>query len=552
MKVEFILSIIASVLLLSSAIKNTENANLLGSEGTYFVASFAQYRPTDDPNRFQIELVYIPSGKDNATVSTSWYSLKNSSSVSYPYFAENGVVSMQQFSYSDIIDDSYAATGSVAQIQDPRIIIISDKPIKVIARIYDIITGRGDAYDLISENIVGNEYEVNLPRSNNDGFQIIHVFGSNLTSPDVQYIHFIDGVQLENGTITLAQTLGAPQNVFTVPFDGSQHSYYFKGTSFFYITAAVTNVDIMYYTTGNSDGLGNKIFEYVAHQPVPLSPYDCKHLFNDPTDIRMTTIQNAVSVYMGAGALNCGNTFPLYTLNDNRNQRSNGFGPDDSFAVPGTLGLVTDFNTTVGTTAFGIQVTHVQAPWARLGTMRDAHQKPSGLFIHYTPESTQFVTGDTTFYTFNDEDMIEVYGDNNVGTNEFLLDNQPVPIINVKSIPITIFKQNFYAFTIVIPIGGLHTFSSRGRYVAYVMGRNVFGKAYLYGYTASYNTSKLTSYWAADPTTTTPISDVTSKKVTDGISMSTIAIMTTTSASTMSSSLILTLITAFVALIIRN
>uniref|UniRef100_A0AC35U4N3 IgGFc_binding domain-containing protein n=1 Tax=Rhabditophanes sp. KR3021 TaxID=114890 RepID=A0AC35U4N3_9BILA len=593
MKGKFVLCAIASVLLFANICAISD------SEGSYFVASFAQYIPEDDPRQFKLELVFIPSTEDITTISTSWYSQLNNSIVKNTLIAQKGTKNIQEFHYDDIVDDNYMVSGSVNQFKDPRIIITSDKPMKVIARIFDTVTGRGDAYDLISENIISNEYEVNLPKSNDNGYQIIQLFGKDTATVTVEYIHFMNNTQFQKGTIILTKEVGSNQNIFTIPFDNNQHSFYFKGDIAFYITAAVTNVDFMYYTRGNSDGLGNAIFEYVAHQPVPLSPYDCKHLFNEPTDIRMTTIQNAVSVYMGAGALNCGDTFPLYTLNDNRNQRSNGFGPDDSFAVPGTLGLVTDFNTTVGTTAFGIQVTHVQAPWARLGTMRDANQTAFGLFIHYTPESTQFVTGDTTFYTFSEGDMIEIYGDKDVGPAEFTLDGlnvlnaaPPAPIAELpvgvaylqSTIPIKLFKNlDFNAFTIVITTGGLHTFSSKGKYVVYVMGKNDVTKPFIYGYTASYDTSKLTSYWAAEPTTTVPIvttvapivttaapivtttvpiapitTTTLTKKSTNApitktpIDVSTITIMTTTSGSTLSSSFIFTMIAAFCALIIHN
>uniref|UniRef100_A0AC35UF19 IgGFc_binding domain-containing protein n=1 Tax=Rhabditophanes sp. KR3021 TaxID=114890 RepID=A0AC35UF19_9BILA len=410
---------------------------------------------------------------------------------------------IQTFSYAEIIDDSYTTTSGPVVIPDPRIIIKSNTPIKVIARIFNRITGKGDSYDLVSTNFVSNEYEVNLPKSNKDGFQLIHILPSDSSPSIVQYIHFQDGVQVDTGTLLLHNTLGAFQNAISVPFDGTSHNYYFKGDNNFYITAAVTNVDINYYATGNSNQFGNEISEYVAYQAVPLSPYDCKHLYNDPTDIRMTTIQNSVSVFIGGGATNCGNTFPIYTLNDNRNQRSNGFGPDDSFAFPGNQGLVVDLNTIVETTSFGSQATHDLTPWTRLGTIRDPRTKlPNGLFIHYVPDSTAFVSGDTRFYSFNDGDMIEVYGDNSVNINEFLIDGKATTRANdVTVTPIKLFKSTFNAFTMIIPTAGIHTFSSRGKYVVFVMGKNIPTKPFLYGYTASYNTSKLTSYWAYDLTT---------------------------------------------------
>ncbi|VDO59824.1 unnamed protein product [Haemonchus placei] len=110
-----------------------------------------------------------------------------------------------------------------------------------------------------------------------------------------------------------------------------------------------------------------------------------------------------------------------------------------------------------------------------------------GAFIGVVPSLSQYIFGNSTFYTRNDYDMLEV-----ICAIAFCIsaaiDGNPLMSLDRNFTTIPIHGTNFYTIRATIPTKGFHTLTStsdtNGPYSYYVIGRTVNAT---YGYLGAIN-----------------------------------------------------------------
>ncbi|KAK6759217.1 hypothetical protein RB195_021065 [Necator americanus] len=113
-----------------------------------------------------------------------------------------------------------------------------------------------------------------------------------------------------------------------------------------------------------------------------------------------------------------------------------------------------------------------------------------GAFIDAVPSISQFITGNSTFYTRNDNDLIEVICVVAVCTSS-TIDGVPMFSLDKNYTTIGMIDGvNYYALSIIVPDKGFHIIHSgaNGTYSYYVVGQNQSG---MYGYIGGVNMPKI-------------------------------------------------------------
>uniref|UniRef100_A0AC35TY47 IgGFc_binding domain-containing protein n=1 Tax=Rhabditophanes sp. KR3021 TaxID=114890 RepID=A0AC35TY47_9BILA len=471
---------LVSLLLLASTCYSAD------TDGTYFITSFNHFR-VDNPNDYAIDLTLVPIGTEKLRASVKSWSIKDRAVKYVTIDVLPNQINSVGLLFSDVVNDQVQYTGRVATVPEPRVIINSTAPIKVIAKLFNTKTGSGDMWMVPDFKMFASEYVIRLPVSKDGSAQMISMMTDETTDMKLNVKEFIGGkLQQESDFISYAQ-YGTTQTSIISAGDDLERTFLVTAPRPIYVVAVSTCIDI-FANSGDQTMHTYDKCDYGAFHPLHIINFNCGTTFHGVSDLRMTNTYFSKSIFVSPSKIQCGsqNQTPILKFND-------------AFPNGQQLNITTDASTrydinSVIYTEFGIEADHVITPWARLGGMRKPGNDKNSLssaFLTGVPETTQYITGLTSFITHTSTGYLEVYGDKNVNAKEFLIDGQSVDKSLINQIPIKFFSGNYSSFIINIPKGGLHTFTSRGNYIAYAVGTFVDGQDYGFGYITGYNWSNL-------------------------------------------------------------
>uniref|UniRef100_A0AC35TW40 IgGFc_binding domain-containing protein n=1 Tax=Rhabditophanes sp. KR3021 TaxID=114890 RepID=A0AC35TW40_9BILA len=396
--------------------------------------------------------------------------------------------------YADVVRDNFNIDLQHVQIPDPRIFITSKYSVKVISRIFNIATGKGDSEMVPSSTFAGRNYVVQLPKANPGAAQIIHILNTGVNDTIIKVTHYIDFQYYTSFGITSVKERKQLQTAIVAPSDTRQHSFLIEADSDIFVVGAVTCVDLL--STNAIASTKDSSCDYAMMHFYPSADYDCTRAFIGLGDQRVITSQFTKSLYVSPPHFtNCQSLkVPIYVYD----QRS----PIISLTVQLQKGIAQPLTLT----AAGQEATsshYTNAPWTRFGGTRGIipanKEQLFSAFVHYVPEASQFINGDIRFITYSSNSILEVYGDQTVAQfAAFYMDGVAVnPNAILKREQVIFFNSKYTAFTIQVPASGFHAFSvkSKGSYMAYVNGNNVNGLTGSYGYVAGYNRINIDSYY---------------------------------------------------------
>uniref|UniRef100_A0AC35UES3 IgGFc_binding domain-containing protein n=1 Tax=Rhabditophanes sp. KR3021 TaxID=114890 RepID=A0AC35UES3_9BILA len=492
-----LLLLVLSFLLTLNYIKATQD-----TDGVYFVTSFPWYNEPN-PDNIGITLNFFNTAGIKNGVTISYWLENLSIQKNYSLTIDPNSAINTNLLFRNVVKNYLDLSSQNTMISDPRIIITSQYPMKVISRIYNKVTGLGDAEMIPSSNIAHT-------RAN----QIIHIYGSDDTDRSVNYqndgaatvYHDINGIFYKKYDLTIKRQLGASQNIIINPSDSREHSFSIYSNQKIYVVGGVGRVNLI--ATGTTPGAGtiNSITDYAMMHFYPLHYFDCTYaFFLGKEDRRMLTSDYTKSVYITPPRSNgCENYLPISLYNQ---------------LTPTTPISMTLTNFVASTLTMkpysqngaSSQLTYV--PWIRFGGSRGTSLATQTQlftsFLHYVPETSQWVSGNTNFVTFSPNSFVEVYADSTITAQSFTLDGIFVDGTQIKSSSnIAFFGGKYNVFTINVKNAGFHVLQVKqtGTYVVYVIGDNVQGLSGSYGYVAGYNINTLKKYPSVSGTISPPVS----------------------------------------------
>uniref|UniRef100_A0AC35U0E8 C1q domain-containing protein n=1 Tax=Rhabditophanes sp. KR3021 TaxID=114890 RepID=A0AC35U0E8_9BILA len=125
----------------------------------------------------------------------------------------------------------------------------------------------------------------------------------------------------------------------------------------------------------------------------------------------------------------------------------------------------------------------------RFGSILDGDGTTAhGHFMHYVPSTSEWITGQSQFYTLAKDCFLEIYADNSQfnAINSIYIDGHILGTFLYGRTDITFF-ENYVQFVVQVTKYGLHTITSPGKYIAYVICKNVNGFNNAAGYLIGFN-----------------------------------------------------------------
>uniref|UniRef100_A0AC35UDJ6 TIL domain-containing protein n=1 Tax=Rhabditophanes sp. KR3021 TaxID=114890 RepID=A0AC35UDJ6_9BILA len=372
------------------------------------------------------------------------------------------------FGYDDVVlnDITGIEDRVINMMADPRFIITASANVKVLAHVYNIVTGQGDMFHVSSVDFIGRNYLIQMPKPSIGAVQIIHLLPTETDNTFVSVRIIVNRQIVAQYPMNLSKELGSKQVALIIPAKEYSATVYIYATKALFVTTAVTSVDED--PIHVDPQMPHEFDDYSAIMPQPIQLNDCLNSLNPPTDLRMVTTLFTKSLFVTPAYSFCSMNLPITIFNDVDN--TNGTVVNLSTLEVTKIDLnVTQYN------FFGIQSTTALAPLTRFGSYRSKSnsKKLVSAFMHYIPETTQYISGQIQFVTIVEDSVLEIYGDNSTDPTVFLLDGFEADFLTTSS-------------------RGYHTFSSSGKYIAYVVGKNVLNRDGTYGYLVGMNKTRLT------------------------------------------------------------
>uniref|UniRef100_A0AC35TXP0 IgGFc_binding domain-containing protein n=1 Tax=Rhabditophanes sp. KR3021 TaxID=114890 RepID=A0AC35TXP0_9BILA len=476
------------------------------SDGTYFVTSFPWFSEPN-PNNIGITLNFFNNAAQKNIVTISYWFVATKIKETQTVALDANAVGSTNLFFRDVVKDFLDFSKEHSLIPDPRIIISSQYSIKVISRIFNQATGLGDAEMIPSSAIAQLNYLVQLPPANPGATQIIHILGSDTTDATVNVYHFIDGTYYQTYILNVKKEFGSYQNVITTfaADPKRRHAFSIYSDKAIYVIGAVSHINLLSTSVTNDPATADSITDYGMMHFYPLHYFDCTYsFFLGSEDRRMLTSDYTKSVYVTPPRNNaCIDQLPINVF-----RQVTGNKP----SIVHLQNFVASTMTLTPNNQGGTSSLLSYTPWIRFGGLRgttaDTLDQLFSAFLHYVPETSQFVTGSVNLATFSPNSIIEVYADSTVTSTSFYLDGLFVDGTMFKSSSkIAFFDGKYNVFTILVKNAGFHVLrvAGTGTYVAYVMGDNVKDLTGSYGYVAGYNINKLAVYNTGPGTQKPPV-----------------------------------------------
>uniref|UniRef100_A0AAF5CV58 IgGFc-binding protein N-terminal domain-containing protein n=1 Tax=Strongyloides stercoralis TaxID=6248 RepID=A0AAF5CV58_STRER len=477
----------------SVSVQITLVAIIPDSDGTEFITSFL-YKEAKNTSAISLTLYFIPSVQNPSNITIRYYSLLKNQTVISTVTPNYGTLNSKQFLYNDVISEGHLSLGVAVNVTDPRIFISSKTPIKVIAKLYNMENSQGDMYIVPPITFAGTTYLIKLPPAVLGKYQLFHILALENQNVNVQLATVND---LMNHTasqnFTIDGRVGFPQKLISSIFSGKRKSFYIKSSGPILITAAVTGADLNAFMI-NSTTLNINNYDYAAFMPQPIGLWNGKTMLTTK-DRRVTVGEHTVALDVSPSDVIGFNILPIVTYTNINSIKGS------PVSIP--TQQVTEYkidNDKV--TEFATRSSHAVAVWIRYGSPgATLNQTLHGMYLHYIPESTQFINGVTQFIALNVGDYFEVYVENYNNNAIMTLNGQNIVFNNQIARQLDFFNKTYTVFKLSIPQQGINTFNSSLNYIGYVISKVNSNSNTAYGYLTGFNKSKIQTYWAANGTT---------------------------------------------------
>ncbi|ETN82610.1 hypothetical protein NECAME_01895 [Necator americanus] len=349
---------------------------------------------------------------------------------------------------------------------------LSTCPVTLIANNYDNTTFQGDSYLVLPSTWArsGYVYAFTLPPASND-----------VTNPGNQHISIIPTQKDVNGTLTI---FGSDPLTFTAKPDGATTYFVTKTPRQQPYTYHIQADGPILVLAGVTCAGSYRACDHAAFMPQPL-PSSAIHFnlvlpacYQNPTlnenHPACITITNGFYVDVSAWC----STIQKLKVTGSRGTISKEF-----LLSPTKQTSLLSFDASFGG---GVNM-HSETSAVHVTRYHDfSATGKQGAFIDAVPSISQFITGNSTFYTRNDNDLIEVICVVAVCTSSTI---DGVPMFSLDKNYTTIGMiggVNYYALSIIVPDKGFHIIHSgaNGTYSYYVVGQNQSG---MYGYIGGVN-----------------------------------------------------------------
>ncbi|KAK6759218.1 hypothetical protein RB195_021065 [Necator americanus] len=344
---------------------------------------------------------------------------------------------------------------------------LSTCPVTLIANNYDNTTFQGDSYLVLPSTWArsGYVYAFTLPPASND-----------VTNPGNQHISIIPTQKDVNGTLTI---FGSDPLTFTAKPDGATTYFVTKTPRQQPYTYHIQADGPILILAGVTCAGSYRACDHAAFMPQPLPSSAC---YQNPTlnenHPACITITNGFYVDVSAWC----STIQKLKVTGSRGTISKEF-----LLSPTKQTSLLSFDASFGG---GVNM-HSETSTVHVTRYHDfSATGKQGAFIDAVPSISQFITGNSTFYTRNDNDLIEVICVVAVCTSS-TIDGVPMFSLDKNYTTIGMIDGvNYYALSIIVPDKGFHIIHSgaNGTYSYYVVGQNQSG---MYGYIGGVNMPKI-------------------------------------------------------------
>uniref|UniRef100_A0AC35TP57 IgGFc_binding domain-containing protein n=1 Tax=Rhabditophanes sp. KR3021 TaxID=114890 RepID=A0AC35TP57_9BILA len=477
------------LLLLSAAVASFPSSHTDAYEGQRFVATFSGYNSPQPRNNI-LDLIFIPIGGKSVLVTITYFSLKtNNVTQILVNTPQDGSASKQKMSYNDVVTDNLNFMNALNSVPDSRIMITASDPIKVVSSYLNanIALNKnpvGDAFLVPGVQMAGNTYVVRMPKALVDQVQLISIVSIDKTATGSIRSYSNGKDNNDKVPFVLKSAPGSDQQTYVGDADGVDRVFYIESNQPIVVTVTVTCADLSF-ASGKAAGLKGDTCDFVSYVASPIGQYDCASVLSAP-ETRVITSAYTGSVY-DAPFDSCHNALGVTVVNDaNPTNGAN----DQLLSHVGNAYPLDG----VKVTELGVESVNTFTSMARVGVIRDIATKNviNSLFMSYVPETTQYQTGPTKFYTFSDNNILEVYG-MNLDATTFQLDNIKMTDDKIEKVKLNLFNNIFSSYIIQIPTQGIHTFSCGGNYIAYAIGSIEGTSTSQYGYLTGYGKTLITT-----------------------------------------------------------
>uniref|UniRef100_A0A0N4ZQ17 IgGFc_binding domain-containing protein n=1 Tax=Parastrongyloides trichosuri TaxID=131310 RepID=A0A0N4ZQ17_PARTI len=488
------------------------------TDGTSFITSFV-YKNAADPANFELSLFILPTNNVTTTVTMQWYSLTQQKLVTSSFNATFRNNNKHIFAYNDVISEGHYGDGQPKNLTDSRIYITSTAPVKVIARLINLVTNQGDVYLVPSTTFANQKYLFKLPKPVLGREQIVHLLA--MPNQDANVWIVVTGPQghnMVNQTVKLNGALGGNQIILPFTTIDIGPSIYVSSDTPIVVVGAVTCADLNAFNV--NDVSSNNTCDYAAYMPQAIGTWDCVSNLST-VDQRVTLGDHTANIIVSPADSTCGKAIPI-------NVYSN-VNPVNALNQQLTSKIVSRYQIVHSyISELAVSSPNAFVSMTRVGTPRATKNATlNGIYMHYVPETTQFYNGLTQFVAFTGGDFLEVYIENLKASDNLALDGVPMLQAIINPRVISSYNNVYTVVEFYIPFAGVHTFSSTANYVAYVVSKADNQTNTGFGYITGFGATKITNIGTGttvNPGTTTQ-SIQTTTKVASGLTVPIVSIL---------------------------
>uniref|UniRef100_A0A0N5BKJ6 IgGFc_binding domain-containing protein n=1 Tax=Strongyloides papillosus TaxID=174720 RepID=A0A0N5BKJ6_STREA len=373
------------------------------TDGTEFVTSFL-YKNAPDPQNFEFSLHFLPITNTTTSVTYQYWSIINSKMVTNTFAAKYKDPNKHIFAYNDVITDGHYGDGQPKNMTDPRIYITSTAPIKVIARVVNLVTKQGDMYLVPSTLFASTKFLFKLPEPVLGREQVVHLLA--LPNRDVNAQVIVTGPQghnLVNQTVKLNGALGGNQIILPITTIDIGPSIYISSDQPMVVIGAVICANLNAFNVNAPSS--NNTCDYAAYFPQQIGTWDCTSSLTTP-DQRVTVGDHTANIIVSPADSTCGSSIPVSVFSN--------VNPTNGLQQKLTPKLVSRYQIVHSyISELAVSSSNVLLSMTRVGTPRATKNATlNGIYMHYVPDTTQYWSGETQFVAVTQGDMLEVYVEN--------------------------------------------------------------------------------------------------------------------------------------------
>uniref|UniRef100_A0AC35UDE0 Glutamate receptor n=1 Tax=Rhabditophanes sp. KR3021 TaxID=114890 RepID=A0AC35UDE0_9BILA len=455
------------------------------SAGTTFVFAYSVQEAQDVSYALITSVIIIPTVK-NSECKFSYISNDDFAEHAYMTRATFNATNEYQFSSQSIYLSIATSREDTKGIdKDFRVFAFCTEEVKLIGRISDPVNAWGDLFEIQPIKNAGLNHIISFPPTNYETKFPGHILL--LLPTDHPYIKV--SVVVYNAfevwtsdSYNLDTKISIDQSYLSAYIPNVGKNITITITSDFPILTSL--VAGLATTSADLEFCGDTCKpNYVTYMPLPIDSQVCNQQFNQ-NDTRMITANFTSSVYVAPPVAKgtCNEQFQVAIF-------------DDEHMTTGYYETVAPDNLkTVDVTGQNqIAITSNVGPVAmyRFGSIVGADQVTAfGHFGHYIPSTNEWITEAIQFFVLDINCYLEVYTDKKGSdVSNMLLDN--AKLVDFHKQGIEFFSNAYSQFIIKVSGYGLHTYQNPGKFIAYVVCKNVNGMYDSAGYLTGFNKMKV-------------------------------------------------------------